>query len=264
MLGRAVAIAFADQSVVPAGLSELNITDQAQVTTAVERLRPDVIVNCAALTAVDECERREDDANRVNAEAVGFLARAAQRAGAAIVHVSTDYVFDGQQAGGYAEDARPSPINAYGRSKALGERRLHESGASAYLVRTSWLFGPDGRHFIGAILRQAATSTELRVVDDQHGKPSYAPDVAGFIRRLVDDRAPYGTYHAVNEPPTTWYDLARETVRLAGLTIAVRPCRTADVPRPAPRPTWSILLNTKRPPLRPWGEALRDFLGRVR
>ncbi|MDE0885256.1 MAG: dTDP-4-dehydrorhamnose reductase [Myxococcota bacterium] len=243
---------------------------------------PDIVVNAAAFTAVDRCEEEAERAQRVNADAPGWLAEDCWSAGLAYVHVSTDYVFSGVASEPYAEDAPVGPRTAYGRSKAEGERRVMEAHPKALVVRTSWLFGP-GQNFVAAILRQAQRrgqgleSGPLRVVSDQCGCPTYAGDLAEGILELagVDpDRepmgegrgqAPIGIFHLANRGKTTWFDFARAILDETGYgEIELEPTKTSDLGLPAERPAWSVLGCRRAAELgvnlRPWREALVAYL----
>lgn len=243
--------------------NDLDSTDATAVAKKLSELRPDVVVNAAAYTAVDRAESEPNIAMRVNGDAVGYLAGACKALGIPLLHISTDYVFEGSQSEGYAEDAIPDSSNilsAYGRSKRRGEELLEASGASYWLVRTAWLYGPHGKNFVATILDHAKTKPELRVIDDQHGSPTYTHDLAVAIHALIRDKAPYGTYHLVNDGVATWADLATEACKLAGLSTTITRIPATEYPLPARRPEWSVLRNTKRPLLRPWKEAVRDYV----
>ncbi len=264
MLGQAIMSTWPEHHLVGLDQPEIDITKPQDITHALLTYRPNLVINCAALTAVDQCETREEVADRVNGTAVGYVARACAAQRLPLVHFSTDYVFDGHKETGYAEDDQPGPpINAYGRTKLHGEEQLRLNTTRFYLVRTSWLYGAGGKNFVQTMLDLSKTQPEIRVVNDQHGKPTSTVDLSLFVKSLVQDHAPYGTYHGVNEGATTWYDFAVEIFRQAGLSSIIKPCTTAEFPRPAQRPAWSILNNTKRPLLRLWTEALRDYLSEI-
>lgn len=263
MLGQAVMRTWSDLEPVGLDLPDLDITNPPAIARALDLYQPTVVVNCAAYTAVDDCETNEQTANRVNGTAVGYLAKACVLRNVRLVHISTDYVFDGNNDKGYREDAPLDPINAYGRSKAKGEREILANAHQFYLIRTSWLYGPGGTNFVMTMLELAKTKPELKVVNDQHGKPTYTNDLAVFIKQLVLDHAPSGIYHGVNEEETTWYDFTCEIFRQTKITTPVMPCTSAEFPRPAKRPAYSTLLNTKRPLMRPWTETLRDYLAEL-
>ena len=243
-LGRDVAARFASSGheVIAAGRSELDIAGRDQILGVLGAVRPDVVINCAAFTAVDACETDIEGAYEVNALAVRHLAEAARRWDAHLCHISTDYVFSGDKPEPYHEWDRPDPQSVYGASKLAGE---HEAGPSATIVRTSWLCGRYGSNIVGTVLRLAAEGGPLRFVSDQRGSPSFTPDVAAVIEQLCADRRP-GLYHVTNQGEASWYGFAREIMVAAGHDPnRVEPITTAemDPPRPAPRPSNSVLEN---------------------
>lgn len=239
-VGRELVDAFADHDVVAADRAALDVTDRGAVVGAITALRPDVVVNAAAWTAVDLCESDPDRAWQSNALAVRFLAEGCRAAGARLCHISTDYVFDGDSPDPYTEWDPTGPRSVYGRSKLAGE---HEAGTDALVVRTSWVCGRHGPNMVKTILRLAAEHDTLRFVDDQRGHPTFADDLAGMIRRLVVDRRT-GVVHVTNQGAVSWYELAREVLAAAGLDPGrVEPITTAEMPRPAPRPANSVLDN---------------------
>ena len=247
MLGRAVLAAARRRgwAALALGRAQADVTDPVRLDHWMDSFRPQVVVNCAAFTRVDDCESASDRALAVNGEAVGGLARAAAGAGARLLQVSTDYVFDGaQRAAPYREDDATGPRSAYGRSKRLGEELALAAGGSALVVRTSWLFGPGGPNFVAAIAGQIDRGTRpLRVVADQLGAPTYTP----FLARALLDLAPLaatGIVHYRNREPVSWYSFAAEIARWwpgREGTVEVVPVATADFPRPAPRPAYSVL-----------------------
>ncbi len=264
MLGQATLDAWFDHDVLALDLPQLDITDPVQVKRIIANLAPQVVINCAAYTDVDGAESHYDLADRVNGIAVGYLAQACDAHRIPLVHISTDYVFDGTAESGYRESDQPKqPVNAYGQTKLHGEQQLLLHVRRFYLVRTSWLYGPGGKNFVGTMLQLGRTKPALQVVNDQHGKPTLTRDLAGFIKKLVVEKAPYGTYHGVNEGSTTWYDFTREIFRQAGINTPVEPTTSDHFSRPAKRPAWSVLLNLKRPPSRPWTEALASYLAEI-
>ena len=262
MLGRALGREF------PAAerftRAALDITEVPSVHAAVQ---PGVrlVLNAAADTRVDAAET-DPHHNRVNHIAVGLLAARCSEIGATLVHVSTDYVFSGRSIRSYREDDPVDPINAYGRGKLAGERRAFEEGDEVLVVRTSWVFGTGGSNFVDTILKRVeAGARELSIVDDQVGRPTYAGDLAAAIRSLVDRRVT-GIVHFANGGDATWYELAREAIRLSGREdVAVKPVTTEQFPRPARRPKHSVLdislyeKLTKVTP-RPWQKALAVYL----
>jgi len=260
LLGQAVMKTWQHSEIIGLDQPEIDITSQRQIVGALEKYQPTILINCAAFTDVDRCEEEEERAKLINGEAVGYLASACKERRLPIVHISTDYVFNGHNKRGYQEIEQLSPINAYGRSKAVGEEILQNNTDMFYLIRTAWLFGPGGKNFVRTIIEYAHLKPSLMIVNDQHGQPTYTYDLATFIKSLIIEKAPFGIYHGVNEGPTTWFSFAREILKQAHIRTTIKPCRTSDYPRPANRPTWSILLNTKRPHLRPWASALNDYL----
>ena len=260
MLGRALVRAFEGQEVIAWDREHLDITDERAVAEQVTMLEPELVLNAAAYTNVDKAEDEPEEAEAVNGYAVGNLAVTCAEAEIPLLHVSTDYVFDGTRAEGYTEDLDPAqPVNAYGRSKLLGETLLKENGGPYWLVRTSWLFGTHGEHFIDRILRASEGKASLPVVTDQVSAPTYVQDLAGAIHSLVRSRVGHGIYHLVNGGSASRADLAEEVFRILGRPVRVERVWGDAFPTKAARPHWSILQNTKRPPLRPWQEALKEY-----
>lgn len=218
---------------------ELDILDADAVALAVAEC--DLLINCAAFTAVDAAEEQESLAHAVNATGPGILARAAAAAGARMVHVSTDYVFAGDSTEPYAENAPMTPTGAYGRTKAAGEDAVRASGADALILRTAYLYGRGGPCFPKTIAKSGRERGALSVVDDQIGQPTWTRDVAALMVRLLEADAPAGTYHATSAGQGSWYDFAKEIVASAGLGDIVSPTDSSAYPRPAPRPAWSVL-----------------------
>ncbi len=232
----------AGDDVVAADHARLDATDRDAVLGAITILRPDVVMHCAAWTAVDACEADPDRAWAANALAVRWVADGCRRAGSHLVHVSTDYVFSGEQDEPYTEWDVPDPLGVYGRSKLGGEL---EAGPEATIVRTSWVCGEHGANMVKTVLRLAAEMDSLAFVADQRGHPSFTADLAPMIRRLGLDRRP-GIHHVTNQGAVSWYEFAREVVAAAGRDPEmVRPIATEDLqpPRPAPRPANSVLDN---------------------
>jgi dTDP-4-dehydrorhamnose reductase len=219
--------------------AELDILDADAVTRAVAKA--DLVINCAAFTAVDAAEEQEDLAHAVNATGPGVLARAAASTGARLVHISTDYVFAGDAGTPYAEDAPTDPASAYGRTKAAGEVEVRDSGADALILRTAWLYGRGGPCFPKTMAKVGRERGALAVVDDQMGQPTWTRDVAAFMIRLLEADAPAGTYHATSAGQCSWYDFAKEIVASAGLGDIVSRTDSSAYQRPAPRPAWSVL-----------------------
>ena len=237
---------------------DLDVTDAAAVRDAFARSRPDVVVNCAAWTAVDAAETHESDALAVNGHGPANLAAACLAGGARLVHVSTDYVFGGTARRPYAEDAVPAPRTAYGRTKLAGEQAvLRRLPHASYVVRTAWLYGAHGPNFVRTMIDLQRRRPAVDVVDDQRGQPTWAADVAAQIVALIESAAAPGVYHATSSGETTWCGLAREVFRLVGADPArVRPVGSGTLDRPAPRPGYSVLGHAgwDRAGLRPIGD----------
>lgn len=241
----------------------LDVRDPDGCRRTLERARPDAVLHCAAYTRVDDAESDEGAARALNADATANVARACGAVGARLVYPSTDYVFDGSASTPYPPDAPTAPLNAYGRTKLEGER-LALSLSDALVVRTSWLYGAGGRNFVATILERAASGEPLRVVDDQHGSPTWTHDLAHVLARLLENDASPGVYHACGGGETTWYGFAREAIRLAGLTTEVQPVTSDAFPRRARRPRNSRLdcstTEVVVGPMRDWREALAAAL----
>ena len=218
---------------------ELDILNAAAVSAAVAGA--DLVINCAAYTAVDAAEEQEDLALAINATGPANLAAACAASGARLVHISTDYVFAGDATEPYAEDTPMAPAGAYGRTKAAGETAVRESGADALILRTAYLYGRGGPCFPKTIAKAGKERGALTVVNDQIGQPTWTRDVAGFMVRLIEADAPAGTYHATSSGQCSWFDFAREVVASAGLGDIVSPTDSSDYAAKAPRPAWSVL-----------------------
>ena len=268
MLGRELRTVLSGRDVRALTRAELDVTDAVAVAEAASGV--DVVINAAAYTAVDDAETHEREAFAINATGAGNLARAAADAGARLVHVSTDYVFAGDASSPYPEDAPLAPISAYGRTKAEGERLVAAAHPSPYIVRTAWLYGAHGGNFVSTMLRLAAERETVSVVDDQRGQPTWARDLARAMVRLLDADAPAGIYHGTSSGETSWFGLARAVFADAGLDPErVLPTTAAAFPRPAPRPSYSVLGHAAweragLEPIRDWREALREALPELR
>ena len=230
-------------------VAELDITDGEAVRRCVAENRIEAIVNCAAYTNVERAEEDESTADRLNRAAVENLARAAAEAGALLVHVSTDYVFDGTSPTPYTEESPTSPLGAYGRTKLAGEEAVRASGCRYLILRTAWLCSEHGNNFLKTMLRLTAERESLNVVFDQVGTPTYAGDLALAIFSILEgglDRGHEGTYHFSDEGACSWYDFAVEIARAAGHDrCRISPCRTAEYPTKAARPAFSVLDKSK-------------------
>ncbi|GIH22372.1 NAD(P)-dependent oxidoreductase [Acrocarpospora phusangensis] len=263
MLGTDLVALLRERGEAVTGLArgDLDLCDEAAVRAAVGELGSGVVVNCAAWTAVDAAETAEPEALRVNGRAVEILASACAAAGVRLIHVSTDYVFDGTGAKPYPEDHPVNPVNAYGRTKLAGERAALAHGGT--VVRTAWLYGAHGPNFAHTMIRLAAGGGEVSVVDDQLGQPTWTSDLAARLTALATaPSAPPGIYHGTNAGQVTWYGYAREIFGLLGADPGrVRPVTSAEYPRPAPRPAFGVLghdgwVAAGLEPMRDWREAL--------
>ena len=246
-LGQALALAGARQGweVVPTDLPDLDITDPRLVQGELSHQRPEVVINAAAATRVDDLESDPDGALRVNALGPRNLAVACRRLGVKLIHLSTDYVFDGAKPGPYVEWDPTGPLSVYGRSKLLGEEWVRQQCPDHFIVRTAWLYGIPGPNFVTAILargRHLAPDGELKVVHDQRGTPTSTLALAPQLLALAATEA-FGTYHATCQGETTWFEFAGLILETAGITVRVTSCTTAEYPRPAPRPANSVLEN---------------------
>ncbi len=250
----------------------LDIGDDSAVRRCVDDLRPQAIINAAAYTAVDRAESDVDNAHRINATAVGSLAKAAASCGARLIHVSTDFVFDGTQSTPYRPDDRTQPLGIYGLSKCRGEEAVLASASDALIVRTAWVYSAHGGNFVKTMLRVMRERPEVRVVADQIGTPTSAATLAGALWSLLDTQAPAGIYHYTDAGAASWYDFAcaiREIAQqISGESPApVLPIRTQDYPTPAKRPAYSVLDKTSTYALignaPHWREPLRDVLSEL-
>ncbi len=245
----------------------LDITDEKTVEHCISDVKPDILINCSAYTNVDGAEEQEQLATEVNGRGVGHLARACLEHDCLLGHVSTDYVFNGRATDPYHPDDPVDPQSAYGRSKLAGERAIQDimgSDGRWFIVRTSWLFGRAGKNFVDNIIRLARDLGELKVVNDQYGCPTHAPDLARCLCDLAEGDA-YGLFHFCNPPACSWHELAYHAIRYAGVSCQLVPCSTAEFPRPAPRPAYSVLDCTETFDqlgwsARPWREVLVEHL----
>jgi dTDP-4-dehydrorhamnose reductase len=224
------------------------------------------VINCTGWTNVDLAETQEEEATLINGLGVGKLAERCEQVGAVLVHYSTDYVFAGQATEPYAVDQPRAPLNAYGRSKAVGEELVERSGAEHVLIRTSWVYAPWGKNFVRTIVGAAQKRPSLRVVNDQRGRPSSAEQLAETSLRLLDAGG-RGTFHASDAGECTWFELARAAIARAGLSCQVEPCSSAEYPSPARRPSYSVLDLSRTEaligPLVPWEDSLARVIPRL-
>lgn len=250
-------------------LPSFDLTDRVQVFQ-LQGLKPDVIINCAACTNVDGCEEQENLAMQVNGYGPGLLAELAQQIDAVLVHISTDFVFDGRKTSPYVEGDPTNPLSVYGKSKLLGEQQILKSGLQKYfIVRTSWLYGQHGNNFVETIIRLVNERTDLKIIADQKGTPTLTDDLAEAVFTLLQTNA-YGIYHYSNEGECSWYEFADEIVSLAceSEKLAVRkvlPIPTEGYPLPAPRPKYSVMSKDKIHmttgiDIPTWQQSLKNYL----
>jgi len=244
-------------------MESLDITNEQEVFSYVKAERPDIIMNCAAYTKVDLCESHEEEAAKINCDGPRFLARAAKAIDAKLVHVSTDYVFDGTAAEPYVETDETNPVSAYGRTKLAGEQAVMEEWDKVFIVRTAWLYG-DGSNFVKTMLSLAETHKELRVVNDQYGTPTSAAELAKMLWYIAKTEC-YGIYHGTCEGSTTWYDFAVEIFRVFGKQVVVHPVTSEEYNAAANRPGYSVLENHRLNSetdyrMKDWNQALLDYV----
>jgi dTDP-4-dehydrorhamnose reductase len=263
MLGRDVvrAAEAAGHDVAAFARADLDVTDAAAVRGAVEASAPDAVVNCAAWTDVDGAEAHEEAATLVNGVGAGQVADAATAAGAGVVHVSSDYVFDGTKDRPYVESDPTAPLSAYGRGKLAGERAVLEGDGARAVVRSSWLFGAGGSNFVETMLRLGEERGEVRVVGDQIGCPTYTGHLAPALVALAAGGAT-GLFHVAGVGAASWHGFAREIFAAVGLPVELHETTTDEFPRPAPRPAFSVLASERRdaPRLAPWQDGLAAYL----
>lgn len=263
---------FQDSEVVAWDREAVDITDRNNVFEKIESLNPDIIINSAAYNAVDRCEESEAEvkiAKRINGEALGYLAEIALQIDALLVHYSSDYIFNGANKDGYKEVDEPNPINNYGKSKLLGEKRILDfaaQGLKFYIIRTSKLFGPQGESkvakpsFFDIMLKLSQDRGEIDVVDSEKSCFTYTVDLAKATKGLIDSKKISGIYHIINEGACTWFESVQELFKIKNITTKVNPVSSDKFPRPAKRPEYSVLKNTKLKKLRSYQEALREYL----
>jgi len=246
-------------------IEDLNIADQQRVQKEIETMRPQVVVNAAAYTDVDGCEGKRELAFSVNAEGARNIAAGCAASNARMIHLSTDYVFDGTSSAPYREEDPPNPLNVYGASKLQGERQIREVLENHLIIRTEWLFGRHGKNFVDTILRLAAQQEELRVVNDQRGAPTFTKDLSWAIEKLLEKEAK-GILHITNSGSCTWFEFARQILKEKNIDNgSIVPISSAALTRPAKRPANSVLdfhrfENLVGQKMRTWEEALKEYL----
>ena len=236
---------------------ELDITDEQNVKSVINDVKPDYVVHCAAYTNVDKAQEEFDKAELVNAKAAEYIAQACKENEAILIYISTDYVFDGEKQTPYEPDDKTNPINAYGLTKLHGEQAVEKYCDKYYILRTSWLYGHHGKNFVETML-SLADKPEVKVVDDQIGCPTWTVDLADAIISFIDEDPDYGIYHACGSGSTSWYGFAKEIYKQKKLEVNLKPCTTQEFPRPAKRPKYSVMNNEGL--LRDWKLALNEYL----
>lgn len=243
-------------------LPDFDLTDGEHVKTALDAA--DAVINCAAYTNVDGAETAQERAYQVNAEAVGQLGHVARASGSWVLHIGTDFVFDGHLDRPYVESDTPRPLSVYGRSKLEGEQALKDSGCDHAIVRVQWTYGHHGTNFVSKLLERAHQQGTLKVVDDQIGSPTATVDVAGILSILLEQRA-QGLYHCASQGYVSRFEMARFVVDALGLNVPIQPCKTQDFASPAARPLNSRfncdkLVGFLGAPMRPWQDSLRTYV----
>lgn len=267
-LGSELCRVMEEHDLIPTKHSEVDVSRLPSLVEFSKQVRPEVVINASGYTDVDDCEANRERAFLVNAIGARNAAIAPRDVGAELIHISTDYVFDGRKEEPYVECDMAMPLNNYGWSRLLGERMAMEQNPSTFILRIAWLYGLAGRNFVKTILALAKNRDELRVVDDQRGTPTFAGDVAKQIKLLMATES-YGLYHGTSQGSCTWYVFAKEILRLAGISVKVMPVTSAEYPRPARRPANSVLDNLM---LRvqgldimpPWQDSLTSHIGEIK
>ena len=264
MLGSDLREVLKNHELISAGSKDLDITDKDKVMDFICEKSPEIVINAAAYTAVDDCETNYDDAYAVNALGPKNLAIACKKLDVPLVHISTDYVFDGSKRSPLIETDTLGPQSAYGKTKLEGEKFIQENTDKFFILRTAWLYGLHGANFVQTMLSLAENHDEITVVDDQIGSPTYSLDLAVSIANLLNSDK-YGIYHLTNEGECSWYEFSKRIFELSNVDVKVVPVSTEEFPRPAPRPRYSVLSNQKWikagfPPMRKYEEALSDYL----
>lgn len=256
---------FPSAEIIGWDIDEIDIRVEKDTIERIGRLRPEVVINVAAYTNVDECESQPEKAFAINAEGMRHVVLGTTKCHAKVVYLSTDYVFDGKKKGPYLESDLTHPLNVYGRSKLQGERYVQELTENGLIVRTQWLFGKGGNNFVASILRQAREKKELSIVNDQLGSPTYTVDLARAISALIE-RDRKGIFHVANSDECTWFRFAQSILEFSGIAgVSLRPISSKELNRPAVRPPYSVFDCSKLKEeagvtLRPWSEAVKEYL----
>lgn len=262
---------YPDHRFVFTDVDELDITSEEDVACFLEKIKPDVLINCAGFTAVDKAESETENAYLANSTAVGILARSCTALNIFLVHISTDYIFSGQNFRPYTEEDIPAPLSAYGKSKLAGEYEMLCSSCRGLIIRTSWLYSSHGHNFVKTILRYSREKGHLRIVCDQAGTPTYAADLADAILRILPETASiHGVeiFNFANEGITSWYDFALAITEMASISCRIDPIFTIDYPTPAIRPFYSVLSKNKIKKqfgiiIPDWRSSLKRCIGKI-
>lgn len=267
MLGQDIAEAFSNYQPLLYDREQLDLTDFSKVEQELKKTKPNLIINCAGYTDVEKAEEQTELANLINGEVVGNLAKISKDLDITLVHISTEYVFDGKKEEGYDENDQTNSQNAYGQSKVLGEKLLLENCEKYYLIRTSWLYGHHlqkgkkrGVNFVDKMIELTKEREELNLVNDQFSKPTYTKDLCTAIKKLIEEKYEFGIYHLINENQTTPLEFANEIFKIKKIDIKTNPISYQDYPSKVNRPINAVLNNNKFPKLRTWPEALKDYL----
>jgi dTDP-4-dehydrorhamnose reductase len=245
---------------------ECDITDKKSVSEVISKVRPEIVIHTAAMTDVDGCERDSKKAYAINSTGTENVALACKDIGAAMFYISTDFVFDGTKSEPYVETDAPSALSVYGKSKLKGEEAVQRNVKKYFILRTSWLYGKNGKNFVDTIIKNSKTEAELKVVNDQVGSPTYTKDLSMAIHKLLDGSfSKYGIYHVSNAGAVSWFEYAKAILKLSGSNTKVSPISSQDLNRPAKRPAMSVLDNSKFAALtgykmRGWEEALKEYI----
>ena len=271
LLGHELSSLLKDHTLILLSHSQLDISDSESVNKQIDSSSPDIIINSAAYTQVDACETNYDLAFQSNAIGPKNLAIKCKQLGIPLIHISTDYVFEGNEKKNspLVEDDKLGPKTVYGKTKLEGEKMVQENCEKYFILRTAWLYG-EGKNFVKTMLSLSKKNKELKVVNDQIGSPTYAKDLAKAIKEIIEKKSDkYGIYHVTNKGEVSWYEFAKKIFEIKNIEIKVNPCTSEEFPRPAPRPHYSVLSNQKWidagfTPMRDYEEALNEYLNSLK
>ena len=271
LLGHELSSLLKDHTLILLSHSQLDISDSESVNKQIDSSSPDIIINSAAYTQVDACETNYDLAFQSNAIGPKNLAIKCKQLGIPLIHISTDYVFEGNEKKNspLVENDKLGPKTVYGKTKLEGEKMVQENCEKYFILRTAWLYG-EGKNFVKTMLSLSKKNNELKVVNDQIGSPTYAKDLAKAIKEIIEKKSDkYGIYHVTNKGEVSWYEFAKKIFEIKNIEIKVNPCTSEEFPRPAPRPHYSVLSNQKLidagfTPMRDYEEALNEYLNSLK